>query len=152
MPVGSSWQPILTNNLDIIDGSVGIHLRDIPVENLPPTRSSLKMLYISTVLNTPVPGFVKTSLLLFLLRLSSFLTPQKLSIQFLCVVNMLSAIGSTIALIFSCHPIGFWWDGSAIPIRHKCVDFPPYFVFQIAFGFTTDLLTFAVAVWIFGRL
>lgn len=105
--------------------------------------------YAVQILYNPILSLVKSSVLIFLLRLFGQKTGVRRFIISLNTVNIAQMIGTLFAIIFQCTPIQFNWDTT---IEGTCVDRRILFTFTAAFNIMTDLLILGLPIWIFADL
>lgn len=105
--------------------------------------------YAVQILYNPILSLVKSSVLIFLLRLFGQKTGVRRFIISLNTVNIAQMIGTLFAIIFQCTPIQFNWDPT---IEGTCVDRRILFTFTAAFNIMTDLLILGLPIWIFADL
>ena len=123
---------------------VGIHFSDIPKEY--DTTPGLKYNYAIQVLYNPILGIVKSSILLFLLRLSGQKRNIRLMIYALLVLNLLLMVIIFMIVIFQCIPIAANWD---LTIKNsRCVNAGEFYVATSAVTLFTDILVLVLPFWI----
>ncbi|OHW91684.1 CFEM domain-containing protein [Colletotrichum incanum] len=128
---------------------LGVHVYDIPLEA--DSRLGSLWNYIIQLLYNPILALVKTSVLMFLLRLSG----QKRSIRYtiigLNVFNMALMIAIFITVVFQCQPISYFWEkaGRNPPTDGKCIDMAAFYVGTASLTIFTDVLSLALPFWIF---
>jgi hypothetical protein len=139
---------LLTNYLDIKTNFVGIHIADIP-KGRDPTEA-LIWAYAVQILYNPILTLVKSSVLIFLLRLFGQKDGIRRFIIGLSIINILQMVATFFAVILQCTPISFNWDPTA-PGGH-CIDRRILFTFTSSFNIITDLLVLGLPIWIFVDL
>lgn len=128
---------------------LGVHVYDIPLEA--DSRLGSLWNYILQLLYNPILALVKTSVLMFLLRLSG----QKRSIRYtiigLNVFNIALMIAIFVTVIFQCQPISYFWEkaGRTPPTEGSCIDMPAFYVSTASLTIFTDVLALALPFWIF---
>ncbi|KZL65882.1 CFEM domain-containing protein [Colletotrichum tofieldiae] len=128
---------------------LGVHVYDIPLEA--DSRLGSLWNYIIQLLYNPILALVKTSVLMFLLRLSG----QKRSIRYtiigLNVFNIALMIAIFTTVIFQCQPINYFWEkaGRNPPTDGKCIDMAAFYVATASLTIFTDVLSLALPFWIF---
>ncbi|GKT49215.1 uncharacterized protein ColSpa_09396 [Colletotrichum spaethianum] len=128
---------------------LGVHVKDIPLEA--DNRLGSLWNYIIQLLYNPILALVKTSVLMFLLRLSG----QKRSIRYtiigLNVFNIALMIAIFTTVVFQCQPISYFWEkaGRNPPTEGKCIDMPAFYVSTASLTIFTDVLSLALPFWIF---
>jgi len=123
---------------------VGIHYSDIPKGyDITP---GLKYNYAVQVLYNPILAIVKSSILLFLLRLSGQKRNVRLMIYALLVFNLLLMVIIFMIVIFQCIPIAANWD---LTIEHPhCVKPGAFYAATSAITLLTDILVLILPFWI----
>lgn len=123
------------------------------------TTYGLLWIWISQVLYNPILALVKSSVLIFLLRLGAGLRPNvRLAIQAVNVFNILQAIGTFAATVFQCTPVSYYWlasDSREQPgpgMRGSCIHQGDFYVITAGLTVFTDVLVLALPIWIFGGL
>ncbi|OIW33786.1 hypothetical protein CONLIGDRAFT_640876 [Coniochaeta ligniaria NRRL 30616] len=127
---------------------VGIHVADIP-KNQDQTEA-LIWLYAVQILYNPVLSLVKSSVLIFLLRLFGQKDGVRRFIIGLTVVNILQMVAVFVAVLLQCLPISFNWDLTIT--NGRCVDRRILYTFTSCFNIVTDLLVLGLPIWIFVDL
>ncbi|KAK6219767.1 CFEM domain-containing protein [Colletotrichum tabaci] len=128
---------------------LGVHVYDIPMEA--DSRLGSLWNYIIQLLYNPILALVKTSVLMFLLRLSG----QKRSIRYtiigLNVFNIALMIAIFTTVVFQCQPISYFWEkaGRNPPTEGKCIDMGAFYVSTASLTIFTDVLALALPFWIF---
>jgi hypothetical protein len=138
----------LTNWTVIKTNFVGIHGADIP-KNQDGTEARI-WLYAVQILYNPVLALVKSSVLIFLLRLFGQKDGVRRFIIGLNIVNILQMVAVFFAVMLQCLPISFNWD---LTISNgRCVDRRVLYVSTSCFNIVTDLLVLGLPLWIFVDL
>jgi len=114
---------------------IGIHTEDVPPGD--PTVGRIWN-YGVQILYNPILALVKSSVLIFLLRLFG---QQKGGVRRLIIglnaVNLLQMVGVFLAILLQCQPIAFNWDPT---IRGgRCVEQRVLYTSTAAFNIVTDL-------------
>lgn len=120
----------------------GIHAWDIPPHDPEPGRL---WDFIIQVIYNPILALVKSSVLLFLLRLGGTKTRVRWSIHVLNAVNIGLMIAIFFVVIFTCKPVSFYWDKS---VDGACIDSSPFNIGTAIITICTDVLVLAIPVWI----
>lgn len=123
---------------------VGVHTADIPADYDP--VPGMKYAYAVQVLYNPILAIVKTSMLMFLLRLSGQKRRVKVMIWSLLVLNNLLMIIVFFIVIFQCVPIAALWDSAITDAR--CIHAPEFFVASTAITLLTDILVLLLPFYI----
>ncbi|KAI1854871.1 hypothetical protein JX265_002510 [Neoarthrinium moseri] len=122
---------------------IGISLRNIPPHD--PTPGAIWN-YAIQILYNPILALVKTSILLFLLRLFGQKPGVRRFIIWLNTANILNMFAIFFAIVFQCFPIEKIWD----PTRPgSCVDRRVLFVTSSSINILTDLLVLGLPLRIF---
>ncbi|KAF6838656.1 CFEM domain-containing protein [Colletotrichum musicola] len=85
---------------------LGVHLSDIPKDRDPRLGSFWN--YIGQILYNPILAIVKSSVLLFMLRLGGHKRGVRLTIHALNMFNVALGIAIFVVVIFQCAPIAFF--------------------------------------------
>lgn len=124
---------------------IGIHIKDIPlVDNRTP---ALVWNFAVQVLYNPILALVKTSVLLFMLRLGGQKPGVRWTIHALNVFNIMLMIAIFLVVLFQCDPIAYNWDPT-IP-GGKCIQQGTFYLATAALTLFTDLLVLGLPFWIF---
>lgn len=98
-------------------GGSGRHVRDLTREQI---YIGLKTWYISEILYAPVSAMVRTSVALFLLRLSVHPTHKRIIVAILVVIwTTCAAFMGVVA--FQCDPPSYFYD-QVLGLKGRCVD------------------------------
>ena len=98
----------------------------------------------------PILALVKSSILLFLLKLSGVQRPAvRWSIHALNALNIAMMIAIFTVVIFQCSPVTFVYDKS---IQGTCIKQGLFYVVTAALTVFTDVLVLALPFWIFLEL
>ncbi|KPM38554.1 hypothetical protein AK830_g7999 [Neonectria ditissima] len=120
---------------------LGVHAWEMPVDSN--TLSSL--LVMSTTLTyIPTTILSKLTLCFFYYRLSPSLWYQY-SVYFTGFICSASLIGIWFSVLFACKPISAAWDVRLAGDAH-CINRPPVYITQAAFGCVTDLMLLLLPV------
>ncbi|KAI0448034.1 hypothetical protein F4803DRAFT_496251 [Xylaria telfairii] len=103
--------------------------------------------YLAQIFYNPVLALVKTSILVFLLRLGGHRRRVRYFIYGLLTFNGLQAIAVFLVAVFQCIPIEANWDPVAAATA-KCI-YPSFHVIVSSITLTTDLLVLIIPFWIF---
>ena len=99
------------------------------------------------VLYNPILAIVKTSMLLFLLKLGSQKPGVRWCIYALNTFNLSLMVAIFLIVIFQCRPIAYNWDTSIA--GGTCIQQGAFYVATAALTLFTDVLTLAIPFWIF---
>ncbi|KAH6892295.1 hypothetical protein B0T10DRAFT_605056 [Thelonectria olida] len=141
---GLSWKSMRA-------GFVGVHIKDIPQPF--DAVSAQKWGFIIQLLYYPMLAIVKTSVLLFLMRLGG----QKKSVRGIVIgligFNLATMVGIVIACILQCTPINYFWlRNSTVPAEGSCVDTTAFYIATSSMTILTDVLVLILPFWIFVGL
>ncbi|ATZ58524.1 hypothetical protein BCIN_16g02840 [Botrytis cinerea B05.10] len=131
------WQYIVFN-------FVGLHIWDVPLDHDP--IPGLKFNFAVQILYNPILSIVKTSILIFLLRITGQKIEIKRTIWALLIINNALMVAIFIVVIFQCTPISYNWL-SNIPGGY-CIEQGVFYVVTTVFTLVTDILVLAVPFWI----
>lgn len=124
---------------------IGIHIWDVPatydVETAAVWNFAVQVLY------NPILALVKTSMLLFLLKLGSQKPGVRWCIHSLNALNLSLMVAIFVVVIFECSPVAFSWD-KTIPGGH-CIDEATFLIATSALTIFTDILSLALPFWVF---
>jgi hypothetical protein len=127
---------------------LGVHVYDIP-----PTADMMegsKWNYILQILYNPILALVKSSVLLFLLRLSGQKRSIRYTIHALNIFNIGLMIAIFITVIFQCQPISYFWTRAQLnPPDGTCINTGAFYVATAGLTIFTDVLVLALPFWIF---
>ncbi|KAM0562305.1 hypothetical protein ACHAPJ_001992 [Fusarium lateritium] len=125
---------------------IGIHAWEIPLDA--DWVGAQRWNYVSLLIYNPILALVKTSVLLFLLRLSGQKRTVRNSIVGLMVFNLCQMVALFICWVFQCTPIDFYWDKTP-PKEGKCINEHAFLVSTASLTIMTDLLVLILPLWIF---
>ncbi|KAL0944005.1 uncharacterized protein CTRU02_201892 [Colletotrichum truncatum] len=130
-------------------GFIGIHVYDIPL--VADHRLGSLWNYIIQLLYNPILALVKTSVLMFLLRLSGQQRRIRYTIIGLNIFNIALMIAIFVTVIFQCQPINYFWEKASRnpPTEGKCIDMAAFYVGTASLTIFTDVLALAMPFWIF---
>ncbi|OAA67983.1 hypothetical protein SPI_00178 [Niveomyces insectorum RCEF 264] len=124
---------------------IGIHIADVP-----PTWDTVYAgiwNFAVQVLYNPILALVKTSMLLFLLKLGGHKPGIRWSIHVLNALNLSLMVAIFLVVIFQCKPIAYNWDVT-IP-GGKCIQQGVFYLATAALTIFTDVLNLALPFWVF---
>ena len=136
---------MLTFDVVMRTNFVGIHIVDVPLTNNP--RPGLIWNFAVQVLYNPILALVKTSVLLFLLRLGGQKPGVRMTIHAINALNVTMMIAIFLVVLFQCNPVSFNWDKS-IP-DGQCVQQGIFYLSTAGLTLFTDVLVLALPFWIF---
>ncbi|KAI1337819.1 hypothetical protein F5Y15DRAFT_145016 [Xylariaceae sp. FL0016] len=125
---------------------IGIHWDEIPPHDPIPGQI---WNYAVQILYNPILALVKTSILLFLLRLFGQKPGVRRFIVWLNTANIANMIAVFFAIVFQCIPIEKSWDPL---VEGTCIDRRVLFTASSAFNILTDLLVLGLPLRIFVDL
>ncbi|KAL2181478.1 uncharacterized protein P884DRAFT_189349 [Thermothelomyces heterothallicus CBS 202.75] len=126
---------------------IGIEPEEVPPHD--PTQG-LIWAYAVQVLDNPILALVKSSVLIFLIRLFGQRKWVRRSLVWLNVVNISQMVGVFFAVILQCTPISFNWD---LTVRGGyCVDRRVLYIFTAAFNIVTDMLMLGLPLRVLSSL
>ncbi|KAK7430393.1 hypothetical protein QQZ08_003141 [Neonectria magnoliae] len=106
--------------------------------------------YIIQILYNPILAIVKTSVLLFLLRLGGQKKQVRLAIISLLAFNGALMVTIFIVCVFQCTPVNyFWMRASTVKHEGTCVDTTAFYVATASLTILTDILVVLLPFWIF---
>ncbi|ERS95395.1 uncharacterized protein SPSK_01719 [Sporothrix schenckii 1099-18] len=124
---------------------IGIHVWDVPpvydMEKAAVWNFAVQVLY------NPILALVKTSMLLFLLKLGSQKPGVRWCIHALNALNLMLMVAIFVVVIFECIPVAYSWD-KTIPGGH-CINQPNFLIATSALTIFTDVLCLALPFWVF---
>lgn len=127
---------------------LGVHLYQVPWD----ADRGIGMLwnFVGQILYNPILAIVKSSVLLFMLRLGGHQRNVRLTIHTLNGFNIALAIGIFVAVVFQCTPVDYFWKRMSDPtLKGTCVDTASFYVATAALTILTDILVLALPFWIF---
>ncbi|KAF9248238.1 hypothetical protein DTO013E5_5258 [Penicillium roqueforti] len=133
----------------IIYTYIGYNVWDIP--NDYPAILGSKYTYATELLYNPILALVKTSILLFLLRLTGQKHSVRLAIWGLLIFNGIAAITTFFITVLHCIPVAANWDAASYP-NAKCLDFANFVTGTGSVSILTDILALILPTWIVYRL
>ncbi|KAJ4265105.1 hypothetical protein NW762_005351 [Fusarium torreyae] len=125
---------------------IGIHAWEIPLDA--DWVGAQRWNYVALLIYNPILALVKTSVLLFLLRLSGQKRTVRNSIIGLMIFNLCQMVALFICWVFQCTPIDFYWDKTP-PKEGKCINEHAFLVSTASLTIMTDLLVLILPLWIF---
>jgi hypothetical protein len=128
---------------------IGIHFKDIPFGAFD-TRPGLIWNFAVQVLYNPILALVKTSVLLFLLRLGGQKPGVRISIHVVNFINIALMVAIFLVVMFQCWPVDFNWN-PAIE-GGKCIEQGVFYLATAGLTLFTDVLVLALPIWIFADL
>ncbi|KAG4026836.1 hypothetical protein MFRU_036g00690 [Monilinia fructicola] len=127
-----------------VENYIGIHVWDIPVKN--DMVTGLKYGFAVQILYNPILAIVKSSILIFLLRISGQKKNVKYTIWGLLAFNNIMMIAIFFGVIFQCTPIAFNWQ-TDIPGGY-CIKRGLFYVVTAIIFLITDIMVLLIPFWI----
>ncbi|KAK1978110.1 hypothetical protein LZ30DRAFT_227984 [Colletotrichum cereale] len=121
-----------------------------PTSSLPPDWDPSPMLFwnwIMQVLYNPILALVKSSVLVFLLRLSGHKPVVRHAIYALNAINLATMVAIFLVVVFQTIPINAYWD-AAIP-KQRSIDGPLFYITSAIVTIVTDFFVLALPFWVF---
>ncbi|WYZ35089.1 hypothetical protein EsH8_I_001365 [Colletotrichum jinshuiense] len=103
--------------------------------------------WIMQVLYNPILALVKSSILVFLLRLGGHKRGVRWTIYALNAVNLATMVAIFLVVLFQTIPINAYWDASVKKERE--IDGPLFYITSAIVTIVTDLFVLAIPFWIF---
>ncbi|KAB5572773.1 hypothetical protein GE09DRAFT_1217314 [Coniochaeta sp. 2T2.1] len=128
---------------------IGIHIWDVPAPGTYPATPGLIWNFAVQVLYNPILALVKTSVLIFLLRLGGQKPGVRYAIHALNIFNIALMVAIFLVVIFQCNPVAFNWNPS---LNGTCIKQGEFYLVTAALTIFTDLLVLALPIWIFADL
>ncbi|KAI1491193.1 hypothetical protein F5X96DRAFT_632392 [Biscogniauxia mediterranea] len=129
----------------------GVHIYDIP-----PTADrslGMKWNYLIQIFYNPILALVKSSVLLFLLRIGGQQRKIRYSIHSLNCFNIGLMIAIFLTVIFQCTPIPYFWERVRDPtLEGTCIDTGAFYVATAGLTIFTDILVLILPFRIFMGL
>ncbi|KAL8347162.1 hypothetical protein RB601_003292 [Gaeumannomyces tritici] len=123
---------------------IGVHIRYIPPIDAMEAR---RWDYLSQVFYHPILPLVKTSMLLFLLKLGRQKPGMKHAIHAVNALNLAAMVATTLTATLQCLPVRRYWDprvrGSCIPSIGR------FYISAAAISIFTDVLVLGLPFWVF---
>ncbi|KAK0639058.1 hypothetical protein B0T16DRAFT_462766 [Cercophora newfieldiana] len=118
-------------------------------DHIPPFNPSSAMLttYAVHILYYPTMTLIKSSILIFLLRLRDHSPRLRLVIHCFNGINLAAGVAVVGGSIGQCTPVRFFWDLS-IP-GGRCFNQPVFYLVQTGLNLLTDSFTLGIPIWIF---
>ena len=149
-----SYYQLFGDNFQLTLGAViKTNFVGIPTSKVPMDRDPTEAMIWGYVVQIPyniILALVKSSVLIFLLRLFGQKKGVRRYVIILNTLTIAQMIAVFFAITFQCTPIQFNWDPTIA--NGRCVDRRALFTFTSAFHITTDLLVLALPIWIFADL
>jgi hypothetical protein len=124
----------------------GIHAWNIPPHD---RRPGMIWDFVNQCLYNPVLALVKSSVLLFLLRLGGTKGSVRWAIHILNFINVGLMVAIFLVVLFACLPVQYSWDKS---IAGSCIPTSGFNVSTAIITICTDVLVLAIPFWILLEL
>ncbi|KAF6796334.1 CFEM domain-containing protein [Colletotrichum sojae] len=121
-----------------------------PTSSLPADWDPSPMLFwnwIMQVLYNPILALVKSSILVFLLRLGGHKRGVRWAIYGLNAVNLLTMVAIFLTVLFQTIPINAFWDASVR--KQRQIVGPLFYIVSAIITIITDFFVLAIPFWIF---
>lgn len=129
---------------------IGIHIKDVPAPGTYDALPGLIWNFAVQVLYNPILALVKTSVLIFLLRLGGQKPGVRMAIHALNIFNIALMVAIFLTVMFQCTPVSFNWTPSIAD--GKCIKQGNFYLVTAALTLFTDILVLALPIWIFADL
>ncbi|KAJ5890289.1 hypothetical protein N7504_011099 [Penicillium tannophilum] len=143
------WAETFTSYKVIIYTYIGYNVADIPKDY--PAALGNKYGYATELIYNPILALVKTSILIFLLRLTGQKKLVRQAIWALLIFNGIAALITFLITVFHCVPIAYNWDSAAYP-NAKCMNFADFVTGTASVSIFTDVLSLILPSWIVYEL
>ncbi|KAJ5661354.1 uncharacterized protein N7484_000726 [Penicillium longicatenatum] len=143
------WAETFTSYKVIIYMYIGYNVSDVPKDY--PAILGNKYGYATELIYNPILALVKTSILLFLLRLTGQKKSVRYSIWGLLVFNGVAALATFLITVFHCVPVAYNWNAAAYP-NGKCMNFADFVTGTASVSIFTDVLALILPTWIVYEL
>ncbi|KAH7165982.1 hypothetical protein EDB81DRAFT_918200 [Dactylonectria macrodidyma] len=138
---GCSWKSMRT-------AFIGIHFADVPPQA--DLVLGWQWNFIIQILYNPILAIVKTSVLLFLLRLGGQKKEVRLAIYGLLAFNLALMVAIFVCVIVQCTPVSYFWTrAGANPPEGSCFNTSAFYIATAALTILTDILVLILPFWIF---
>ncbi|RKU47478.1 hypothetical protein DL546_000730 [Coniochaeta pulveracea] len=127
---------------------IGVHFKDIPVGAYDPIPGQIWN-FVVQVLYNPILALVKTSVLMFLLRLGGQKPGVRLTIHVVNAINIALMIAIFLVVMFQCWPIERNWNPAA---GGHCIQQGVFYLATAGLTLFTDCLVLGLPIWIFADL
>ncbi|KAL4767975.1 hypothetical protein BDW60DRAFT_211469 [Aspergillus nidulans var. acristatus] len=128
---------------------IGYHIWDVPLDW--DSTPGAKFSYATELLYNPILALIKTSILLFLLRLTGQKKAVRRTIIALLVLNAIAAVATFLMTTFNCLPMASNRDPDSYPDR-KCINFADIVTGTASVSIFTDFLVLLMPTWIVYNL
>jgi len=122
---------------------VGIDRHQIPFPPSDP-KSAITWTFVVHVLYFPTLGLIKSSVLIFLLRLGGHTRQLLLALHLLNGVNLAITFAVFVVSVAQCTPVSSFWDPNP-----SCINQRAFYLIQTGLNILTDAFTLGAPVWMF---
>ncbi|KAF7539985.1 hypothetical protein G7Z17_g12303 [Cylindrodendrum hubeiense] len=138
---GCSWKSMRT-------AFIGVHLADVPPQA--DIVLGQQWNFIIQILYNPILAIVKTSVLLFLMRLGGQKKQVRMAIYGLLSFNLALMVAIFVSAIFQCTPVSYFWMRASVnPPDGTCFDTSAFYIATGSLTILTDILVLILPFWIF---
>jgi hypothetical protein len=133
---------------DIVSG-IKTNYIGIDRDEIPPFDPRLALIWtlVVHILYYPTMALVKSSVLIFLLRLGGHTRQLRFVIHCLNGINLAAMVAVVGVSIGQCTPVSFFWDFT-IP-GGSCINGPVFYLIQTGLNLLTDTFTLGLPIWVF---
>ncbi|KAL4942364.1 hypothetical protein BDV06DRAFT_235451 [Aspergillus oleicola] len=143
------WAETVTSYYVIKYNYVGYHIWDVPADFQ--ADMGAKFSYATELLYNLILALIKTSIFLFLLRLSGQKIGVRRAIWALLGLNAVAAIATFLITTFNCLPVASNWNPTAY-LDKKCINFADFVTGTSSVSIFTDFLVLLMPTWIVYNL
>ncbi|KKK22283.1 hypothetical protein P175DRAFT_0556239 [Aspergillus ochraceoroseus IBT 24754] len=143
------WAETITSYYVIKNLYIGYHVWDIPKTRN--TALANKYAYATELIYNPILAVIKTSILLFLLRLTGQKIAVRRAIWGLLILNGVAMVATFLLTTFHCIPIASNWDAASYP-NARCINFANFVTGTACVSIFTDVLVLILPTWIVYNL
>ncbi|KAL4814968.1 hypothetical protein BDW67DRAFT_191983 [Aspergillus spinulosporus] len=143
------WGETVTSYYVIKQNYVGYHIWDVPLDW--DSTPGAKFSYVTELLYNSILALIKTSILLFLLRLTGQKKAVRRTIIALLVLNAIAAVATFLITTVNCLPVASNWDPDSYPDK-KCISFADFVTGMASVSIFTDFLVLLMPTWIVYNL
>ncbi|KAI7782625.1 hypothetical protein LA080_013113 [Diaporthe eres] len=124
----------------------GLKQSEFPATMMP---ASLFSTWLSQLLYSPILGLVKSSTLVFMLRIAGHMRNIKRSIHVINAINICLTIATVVTTIFATIPISGYWDPKH-EVQHE-INHAGFIMATSCLTILTDILVLAMPFWAFMK-
>ncbi|ESZ91316.1 hypothetical protein SBOR_8291 [Sclerotinia borealis F-4128] len=143
------WAETYTSTKVIKYNYVGVHIWDLPADwdSVPGAKYG----YATELIYNPILALVKTSILLFLLRLTGQKSNVRRTIVGILIFNGIMMVTTFLLTTFHCVPIAANWYPALYP-NAVCMNFANFVTGTAAVSVFTDMMALLMPTWIVYNL